>query len=58
MLDDSQMVTFSYMDWSILGICLTYEVAILHCASHLSGIAAPSREMCRPLRVDLMSFES
>ena len=58
MLDDSHMVTFSYMDWSIPDICLTREVAVLHYASHLPGIVTHSRKMFRPFRVDLMSFES
>ena len=58
MWDDNRMVTFSYMDWSIPSICLTHEVAILHYASHLLGIVGHGREMFKPLRVDLMSFQS
>ena len=57
MLDGSHMVTFSYMDWSIPNICLTREVAILHYVSYLPSIAAHSREIFRPFRVDLRSFE-
>ena len=52
------MVIFSHMDWSTLGICLTREVGVLHYASHLPSIADHSREMFKPLRVNLISLES
>ena len=50
--------SFFHMDWSIPGISLTHEVAVLHYVSHLSSSATHSREMFRPFRVELMSFES
>ena len=49
---------FPCMDWSVLSICLTHEVAFLHCVSHLLDITAHSKEKFRPFRVDFISLES
>ena len=49
---------FSCMDWRILSICLTHEVAFLHYVSHIPDIIAYSREIFRPFRVDFISLES
>ena len=46
------------MDWNILSICLTHEVAFFDYVSHLSDITTHSREKFRPFGVDFISLES